>query len=136
MTTQEYLSQVKQIDKVLICNQQELQQLRIISTSIAAQDYSKDRVQESGGAREAGFVGIVEQIMQLESKIKEDTEKLVEIRLEIRAKIEHLTNAEERVVLQAKYLLNQSWEEICTTLNLSIRQAQRVHKNALTRLAT
>ncbi len=131
MTSQEYLSKAKMFDKVLMCNQQELEQLCIISTGISAFDYSKIKVQESGGAREAGFTGVIEQIILLEEKIKEDTKNLVEVRLAIRTSIENLQSSEERVVLQGKYLLNQSWEEIADTLNLSVRQAQRVHKNAL-----
>ncbi len=134
MTKQEYLKQAKGLDLLIRANQEELAQLRDLSTSISAIDYSKIRVEESSTTDQASFTKVVEQILELEEKIQQDTETLMSTKRNIRESIETIPNTEERVVLQLRYLLGQTWEKISEEMNLSVATANRIHETAIKRL--
>lgn len=134
MTKKEYLQQIKGAEEVVRCNQQELEMLRQLSTSISAIDYSKLRVAESLGGKEGSFTKIIHQMMELEDQIRQDTDRILTLKLQIRKSIEEVEQFEERAVLQRKYLLGETWDRISMGLHISIRQAHRIHENALAHL--
>ncbi|MFI3254467.1 MAG: DUF1492 domain-containing protein [Eubacteriales bacterium] len=130
----EYLRQMKGIDESIRCNHLELEELQRLATSVGVTDYSKERVKESHGRTEAFFTVTVEKIEEMETKIKSDSFRLFNLKIEIREKIQDLKNNQERAVLQHKYVCGKSWEEVSEDLYVSIATVHRLHRSALEHL--
>ena len=130
MNAKQYLKQAYRLNELIQSNQQELDELHELSTSLPGLDYSKDRVQTSGSS-DAGYTKIVEKIAELEKAIKSDIEKLLSLKLEIRTVINEVYDNEEKLLLKHRYLNFMSWDEICDEMNVSMRTAHRIHALAL-----
>lgn len=131
MQAKQYLKQAYRLNELIQCYQQELEDLRLLASSVPGIDYSKDRVQTSPSG-DAGFTNIVMKIIELENAINADTEKMLSLKLEIRNVISNVQDNEERLILHKRYLNFETWEQICDSLDLSLRTVQRIHANALT----
>lgn len=134
MCKKEFLKQISQINQVILCNQQELEALTEQSTCIKAVDYARLRVRESISSGEAKFTGIIADMMLLEEQIKKDTEKMLELKQSVRSSIENLENMDERLILQRRYILGETWKEVAGHMELSIAAVYRVHSSALDHL--
>ena len=130
MQAKEYLKQAYRLNELIQSNKQELANLRCLSDDIPGVDYSKDRVQTSASC-EARFVKTVHKIIDLESAIYADIEKLLSLKLEIRTVINAVKDNEERLLLKHRYLNFMQWDDICETMDVSMRTAHRIHASAL-----
>lgn len=130
MNAKQYLRQAYRLNELIQCNQKELNDLHELSTSLPGIDYSKDRVQTSA-SNDAGYTKIIHAIADLENAIKEDTEKMLRLKLEIRNVINAVQDNEEKLLLKHRYLNFMSWEDICDEMNVSMRTAHRIHSTAL-----
>ena len=130
MQAKQYLKQAYRLNELIQCNKQELDDLRILSSSLPGIDYSKDRVQTSSSG-DAGYTKIVAKIIDLEKAINADIEKMLSLKLEIRTVINAVQDNEEKLLLMCRYLNFMSWENICDELNVSLRTAHRIHAAAL-----
>ena len=130
MQAKQYLKQAYRLNELIQCNQQELEDLRLLASSVPGIDYSKDRVQTSPSG-DAGFTNIVYKIIELENAINADIEKMISLKFEIRTVISNVLDNEERLILHKRYLKFETWEEICDSLSLSLRTVQRIHASAL-----
>lgn len=130
MNAKQYLNQSYKLNELIESNQQELADLNLLKASISGIDYSKDKVQVSPSG-DASFVKVVEKIVELEEAIEADTERMLELKLEIRNVINLVVDNEEKLLLKYRYLNFLSWEEICDRMNVSIRTAHRIHSEAL-----
>lgn len=131
MNKKDYLKQAKELDRLIQCNQQELVDLRVLSTSIKTMEYSKIPVKESTSSGEANFAKIIEQMVTLEEDIFKSIKKSIEVKKEIGIRIESLKNVGERVILRHKYLLGDTFEEISEKLNMSISSVKRIHNSGI-----
>ncbi|MFI3253893.1 MAG: DUF1492 domain-containing protein [Eubacteriales bacterium] len=127
----EYLRQARGLDEVIRSNQLELEELQALSTSISVSDCGQERVKNSLSGHDAHFTQVIDQLMDLEDKIKHDTFRILNLKREIRENIQAIDNYEERLVLQNKYLLGMSWEKVSEELHVSIATVYRVHDAAL-----
>ncbi|MFI3254440.1 MAG: sigma factor-like helix-turn-helix DNA-binding protein [Eubacteriales bacterium] len=130
----EYLQRAKGLDHSIRCNEQELEEIRQLAMSVGITDYEKERVQESSYNQEAHFTKKIECFIEMEKKIKEDTLRLLNVKIKIHESVQSVKNLEERSVLQNKYLLGKTWEEISEELHMSISTACRIHEKALNHL--
>lgn len=73
-------------------------------------------------------------IIDLESEINEEIDRLVEVKIEIRLKIASVTDSILRTILERRYLLNESWEVISEKLGYSTRHTVRMHNRAIAML--
>jgi DNA-directed RNA polymerase specialized sigma subunit len=130
LTAKQYLRQAYRIDELIKSNKKELNELHELSISLPATDYSKERVQSSA-SNDARFTSIVEKIDELERVIKEDNERLLSLKLEIRNVINEVTDFEERLLLKLRYLNFLTWEQVCDEMHVSKRTVDRIHGRAL-----
>ena len=130
MQSKQYLKQAYRLNELIQSNQKELADLRLLSESIGGTDYSKDRVQTSLSG-DAGFTNIVAKIVELETAIKTDIEKLLSLKLEIRSVINDVQDNEEKLLLKYRYLSFMTWDDICIEMSVSMRTAHRLHSSAL-----
>ncbi len=130
MNAKQYLRQAYRLDELIHNNEQELEELRELSTNLSATDYSKDKVQTSA-SNEASYTRIVEKIIELEKVIRADIEKLLSLKLEIRNVINEVQDNEQKLLLKCRYLNFMTWDCICEEMNISSRTAHRIHGFAL-----
>lgn len=115
MNKKEYLKQMARIQQIITCNEQELNDLE---------------------ARKGIYAGTDEEegIIQLGAKIRGDILRMTEMRDKIRFGLENLVDLEERLVLQRRYLLGETWKEVAYRLEMSESRMFRVHQSALDHL--
>ena len=130
MQTKQYLKQAYRLNDLIQSNQQELADLRSLSCSLPGGDYSQERVQSSS-SNDARYTKIVDEIIELEKVITDETEKMLALKLEIRKVINAVQSNEERLLLKYRYLNFMSWNDICYKMNVSMRTAHRIHTSAL-----
>lgn len=134
MTPQDYLSQAKQLDQLIRCEQLELEQLKALATGISALDYSQLKVAETGKGNQAKFTETVEKILLAEAQVQQNMDRLLDLRLEMRKVIDQLENPKERVILKLRYLYFRPWDEIEGATKYSLSSLHRYHKSALEKI--
>ena len=70
-------------------------------------------------------------IIDLEDKLKEDIEKLINLKQEIMEVIRAVPNIEYQTLLEKRYLCFNTWEQISVDMNYSIQHIHRMHSSAL-----
>ncbi|MDD4164928.1 MAG: DUF1492 domain-containing protein [Eubacteriales bacterium] len=126
-----YLQQAFKINELITSKIEELNELKILSTSLPSTDFSQERVQKTKSL-EAKFTKYVISIVDLEKKIDEEMAQLMELKIEIREKIHQVEDSKRRIVLQYRYMNFMKWEEIAKKMSYSIKQLHRIHNDALT----
>lgn len=129
-----FLKQICQIDQLILCNQEELKRLEEQSTGISGGNYSGDRVRGGGFNKEARFTEIVSDMLILREQIEKDTKKMVSLKKIVRSALEKMENVEERLLLQRKYFLGESWKMVAYHLKISDSAVFRLHQSALAHL--
>lgn len=131
MKAKQYLQQAFKINEIIDSKIEELKELQIMSTSLPGTDFSQERVQKSK-SHEAKFTKYVISIVDLEKKIDEEMAQLMELKIEIREKINQVEDSKRRLVLLYRYINFMMWEEIADKMSYSIKQLHRIHNDALT----
>lgn len=127
----EYLKQAYRCNEILKENIQEIENLRILSTSISSPNLSKERV-ASSHSTEAKYVGAVIKIADLEKEVNQEIVELLDLKMEIRNTINQILDANRILVLRYRYLEFMKWEEIAEKMGYySVKSAHRIHKAAL-----
>ncbi|MBA9087486.1 DNA-directed RNA polymerase specialized sigma subunit [Fontibacillus solani] len=127
----QYLKQAYRLNELINSNLQELQDLKQLSLSISAIDYSKERVQGGSSSSDAKFVDLISKIVELEEVIDKDVDRFVSLKIQIRDTINAVENLDEQVLLRYRYINFLTWEQICEKMNVSLRTIHRIHSTAL-----
>lgn len=130
MDAKQYLNQAYRLNDLIRSNEQEIADLNELKISLMGIDYSKDKVQVSP-QNNAGYTKIVEKITDLERVIREDTERMLSLKLQIRTVINNVPDNEQRLVLKLRYLNFLQWEEVAEKINVSMRTAIRIHDEGI-----
>ena len=128
MNAKEYLRKAYNLDKFIDASLLELSKLREHGNIIKSVDYSKDKVQSSGGNT---MEDTIVKIVDMENAINEKIDQLTDLKAEIRNNINKLPDDTERLLLTYRYLCFLSWEEIAVKMGYSYRNIHRVHSRAL-----
>jgi hypothetical protein len=133
MTAKQYLQQSFRLNTKIDANQMELERLRALAESVPSPDLSKDRVQTSGAGDRIG--GIVAKIVDLEAVIKTEILKFVDLKREIRERIDGIEDDDLRLILQKRYINFQKWEQIAVDMNYGFQWVHKLHKRALNKFS-
>ena len=74
---------------------------------------------------------IIAKIVDMEHKIDEEIDSLVDLKGEIRSCINGLDDAEYRVLLTERYINFEDWEKIALTMHYTTRYIHLMHRRAL-----
>lgn len=130
MKIKDYLGQAYRLDQRINSDIEELTRLREMSTSISSPCW-EERVQTSR-CTDAPFVRSLHKIMELEEKINDEIDRLVDLKEQIRTVIDAVPNTDERMVLRYRYIHNCTWEQIGLELNADKSTVRRWHNTAMT----
>lgn len=77
---------------------------------------------------------IVAKIVDLETEINADIDKLITLKLDIEAKIKAVESPKEQLVLRYRYIDCKRWEEIAYIMGYAWAQVHRIHKRAIEKM--
>lgn len=128
MTAKEYLEQARFIDREI--------NNKLVLLAIAKEDLASTTVQNDGMPRSEtrctdGLSRAVARVVDYEDEINEIVDGLVDLKRKTLRSINALKKPEHRLVLEERYILLKSWEEIAENLGCDVRQAHRYHGSAL-----
>jgi len=108
VTAKQYLKQVYKLNEKIKDKQERINSLRLMSESIGAIDYSKDKIKLSP-TNDAAFTNQIMQIIKFEEELEQDKKRMKDLFIEISRTIDKFDNVNEMLVLSKRYLLMKSW---------------------------
>lgn len=126
MTAKEYLSKAYRLNEKINSNLRLIERLRNIATNITV-----NLSEKVNGGKTGSRANTIEKIVDLQKKVNEEIDSLVDMFCEIRQTIESLCNEDEKLLLTLRYVEFMKWEEIANIMNLSERRVMQIHDNAL-----
>ena len=128
MTAKEYLSQAFWVDVGIGSKLDQLERLNALATR-ATTTFSQ--TPRSGTRNPHRTEDVLIKIIMLEDKLKEDMNRLVELKADITKAIEGVDVKEYRILLEKRYLSFMKWEDIAFDMHCSLRTIYRMHGEAL-----
>ena len=128
MTTKEYLSQAYRIDRRINSKIEQIKQLRNLATKASS------TISETGGYNSGNkklMERIIVKIIDLEHKINQDIDTLVDLKKDIMALIKTVKNPEYQTLLELRYLCFKKWEEIAVDMGYGIDNIYKMHSKSL-----
>lgn len=127
----EYLNRAYRVNETIDSNLRQIERLNDMATNVTSN--FDERVQSSpSGDRTAK---IIEKIVMLKEKVNEDTDRLVDLLAEIKATIEGVSDADEKLLLTLRYVEFMKWEKIMDEMHFSKRRVMQIHEKALLSVA-
>lgn len=130
MNAKEYLQQAYRLNELIDSNQRELDQLKALSTSISAVDFSKERVQGSTDSHDK-IGNIIAKIIDLNDIINDEIDRFVDLKTDIHNKIMLVPDNTEKLLLKYRYIEFDTWESIAVKLGYTFQWVHVLHKRAL-----
>lgn len=131
MTKKQYLRQGYKIRQEIKIQRDILNELENNLDNVKSFDYSKDKLQGGPVQDDTVMIEKINRIIEVQEIIREKETELKRIQANLYLEINRLTNTNEKILLQARYILNETWEQIAERLGYSVRQVHRVHRSAL-----
>ena len=132
MTAKEYLSQARTLDMRIKSKLQQIESLNELATSCTVVYSDMHSTESRGGTKKKGAVL---KISEVEKSMNNDVEDLVELKKEIMATIQAVSDVELQTLLEKRYLCFLSWEKIAVEMHYSIQHIYRMHDTALSCVA-
>jgi len=130
MTAKQYLRQAYRLNELINSHIREVEQLRLMSTSLPGTNFSQERVQ-GGNLPGDRMPNIIAKIVDLEQQINQEIDRFIDLKKEIHDSIDKIKNRKEQLVLRYRYIEFLTWEQTAERMNYSIMQVHRIHSNAL-----
>ncbi|MCF0142399.1 MAG: DUF1492 domain-containing protein [Parasporobacterium sp.] len=130
MNAKEYLKQAYRLNECIDLEVEKLEQLRSLAGAIKSTSFG-EHIPSASHSNEAPFVKTIIKITEMQERINQNIDKLVDLKREMDDAIKKLDRVDERLLLEYRYIYNYSWEDISRTLNMSVRSVHRVHSSAL-----
>lgn len=131
MTKKQYLRQGYKIRQEIKIQRDILNELENNLDNVKSFDYSKDKLQGGPIQDDTVMIEKINRIIEVQEIIREKETELKRLQANLYLEINRLTNTNEKILLQARYILNETWEQIAERLGYSVRQIHRVHSSAL-----
>lgn len=129
-STKQYLRQAYRLNEIIDSHVRELEELRLLSTSLPVRDFSH-QINQVANLSSDRISSIVGRIIDLENQIKREIDEFLELKQDIHDAIEGVENLDQKLVLRYRYIEFLTWEKIAERLHYSLRQIHRIHSAAL-----
>ena len=131
MNKKEYLKQGYKLKQEIKSLEQTLEELESNLDNVKAIQYSKDKLQGGPLQDDTNIIEKIDKIIEVENIVKEKLLELKTFQANLILEILKLNNTDEKNLLQARYIMNLTWEEISKELDYSLTQIHRIHRKAL-----
>ena len=128
MTAKEYLSQARYLDARINTKIKQLEALNTLATSATS---VLTGMPHSPNKATSKMADIVDKIVDLQAEINRDIDALVDLKGEMRSKLEMEPAEDYKAILEMRYLCFMSWEQIASNLGLSVPYTYKLHDRAL-----
>ena len=128
MTPKEFLQQIRSADRLIDSKLKQLECLRDETTRTSSMISDMPRSDSPNLQR---MESTIVKLLDLETEINADIDQLVDMKRVARDAINALSNADQRLVLELRYLCYKTWPWIADELGYSISNVYRLHDNAL-----
>ena len=128
MTAKEYLSQARYLDARINTKIKQLEALNTLATSATS---VLTGMPHSPNKATSKMADIVDKIVDLQAEINRDIDALVDLKGEMRSKLEMVPAEDYKAILEMRYLCFMSWEQIASNLGLSVPYTCKLHDRAL-----
>lgn len=128
MTAKEYLSQARYLDARINTKIKQLEALNTLATSATS---VLTGMPQSPNKATSKMADIVDKIVDLQAEINRDIDALVDLKGEMRSKLEMVPAEDYKAILEMRYLCFMSWEQIASNLGLSVPYTYKLHDRAL-----
>lgn len=128
MNAKEYLSQALTLDREINSLLEQLAWLR--ATSTKATSIITD-TPPSPTVKCDKMEGVVIKIIELENRIDDEIDRLVDLQREMSYAISEMDDAECRQVLRLRYLAFKKWKDVAKIMHMEVRHVYRVHDAAI-----
>lgn len=130
MNKKEYLKQGLRLKKQLDHNEDMLKALKSNFDGLQAIKLS-EKVQGGAIKDDSTMVERMNKIIELENRIELEKCKLTDLRNEILEQLRFIKNSDEKILMESRYYLLMSWEEIANKLCYSLSHTYKLHGRAL-----
>lgn len=131
MTKKQYLRQGYKIRQEIKIQRDILIELENNLDNVKSFDYSKEKLQGGPIQDDTVMIEKINRILEVQEIIKEKEAELKRLQANLYLEINRLTNTNEKILLQARYILNETWEQIAERLGYSVMHIHRIHRAAL-----
>ena len=131
MTAKEYLSQAFHIDQRISSKLSQVMRLREAATNCTAT--LSDMPRPDSPSRQQ-MTDTICKIVDLEREINEDIDRLVDLKAEARRAINAVSDPDQQLILELRYLCYKPWNEIMRELGYSEPTIYRLHGEALKKI--
>ena len=131
VSAKEYLSQAFHIDQRISSKLSQVMRLREAATSCTATLSDMPRPDSPSRQQMADTIC---KIVDLEREINEDIDRLVDLKAEARRAINAVSDPDQQLILELRYLCYKPWNEIMTELGYSEPTIYRLHGEALKKI--
>lgn len=128
MTAKEYLSQAFHIDQRIDSKLEQIMRLRESATKATM---TLSDMPRSDSPNLQPMESTIIKIIDLENEINRDIDRLVDLKREARDVISTLSDPEQQLILELRYLCYKSWDDIIETMGYSASNIYRLHGLAL-----
>jgi len=129
LSAKDYLSQAYRIDQRINSKIEQVQSLRNLAAKATAT--LSDTPPSKGTRNIHRMEDVIVKMMDLESEINKDLNRLIDLKHEIITVVKCVENPELQTLLELRYLCFKTWEEIAVEISWSIRQVYYMHGEAL-----
>lgn len=129
MNAKEYLSQAWYLDKRIKTKERQIDWLRSHAAYVSPKISDEPKVVVSG--RRSPVEEAVVRITELENEINTSIAQLIRLKTEIAEAIRSVNSMECETLLEMRYLIFLSWEQIASQLDYSQDYIYHLHRKAL-----
>lgn len=131
MKAKDYMMQARYLDRRIKSKTEQMQQMRDLAVQVTQVISDMPKAPSGSTSRMADTVS---KIIDYETEISIDLEKLVLLKKDILAMTKMLTKPEYQMILEKRYVDMQRWDDIADDLGFDPRWVQRLHGKALAEL--
>ena len=131
MNAKEYLKQIINIDKLINSKVKQVSDLKELG-GIKSRGF--DGMPSGGSSNPDKIAELVVKIVDLENDINDSIDKLIDLKKDAMNKIDQLSDSRYRLILNKRYLENETFEKIAVDMDLSWKWTHKLHKEALEEL--
>lgn len=123
-----YLQQVKQCEVRIQIKMEDLEQLKAFTTKVTS---TLSDVSVSGTKNNDKLGDAIVRIIELQNDINCEIDRLVDLKKEVCAVLDEVSNEDQHTVLYKRYVLFKCWEQIACDMNMTYRNVCYIHGRAL-----
>lgn len=123
-----YLQQVKQCEVRIQIKMEDLEQLKAFTTKVTS---TLSDVSVSGTKNNDKLGDAIVRIIELQNDINCEIDRLVDLKKEVCAVLDKVSNEDQHTVLYKRYVLFKTFEKIACEMNMTYRNVCYIHGRAL-----